>query len=279
MSGRRPTRFDVSRWTGPDRPADWRHRFAAEIHARGVLAHPRMDKTIARLARFYVRRDGCRTSRDYRLLRRRTPDECRAVELHENWQHNGTAHLLEASILAQETLRGVAERTGVAKDTIDFYLAAFFDVKNRLHRRDFILAEVIGPVDGGPGRVIYYRALKTFAFLCGSPAIDLFTLEPPRHDHWFRPSELLRRLAQRADLLRSSPHCKTPTGRPRVWPARQRPWRGSVRDGPSRRNIRFGLGTSWSAAWGRWPGPAPGFPVPCRANPPPGKPGRKGGGP
>ena len=156
--------LNYARWH-PQRSVDWRRRRAVRLvrDDRWPVAGADDDWTID--AYRYARARRCRTG-IYRFSRR-------MIDLHEahklskldsplRWE-------LEARILAREGIAVVADKTGIAADTIRAYAATFFCVWPRIDARDYIHAVVIG--SWGTWKPHRVRDLWCYVGYTGGPAV------------------------------------------------------------------------------------------------------------
>jgi hypothetical protein len=76
---------------------------------------------------------------------RANPDICHAHELHYSLDIE-RRQILEARLLTNETLEGIALGFGTSARTIDYFEKLFFNIRDRMQCRDWILkAAIIGP--------------------------------------------------------------------------------------------------------------------------------------
>jgi hypothetical protein len=148
------------------RPTDWRWRRARWLVERGRS--------------FSRRRDDDQTGRAVRYLRalgrghaaaaiRQFPDVHGARRLHDGG--GPTRLLVEARLLARQTSVEVARLTGLAPEVVDAFEAMFFNCRDRLDARDWVLVQAID--HGGGGREEPRAALiRSFAYHGGPPVLD-----------------------------------------------------------------------------------------------------------
>lgn len=158
----------------PFRSADWRWRRAHEIHlGRGLSTTRRRDGTqgykwISRALTFLRELDGC--GEDDRLravLAERRPDIFWA-----HWAWSSTAcpqrHSIEAQILARCDDYAVGFRCGVPPTVIEAYEALFFNVREKLQHRGYILHCVLGPsIQRGISEREYDLLWKLYGYFLG----------------------------------------------------------------------------------------------------------------
>ena len=77
----------------------------------------------------------------------------------------------------------------------------FYDVRNRLHMRDFIMGVIASPSPSDDDRTRMVRTMKTFCYLAGIQALEIFSLVANAPDTWQRPEQLMSMLARRGEAL------------------------------------------------------------------------------
>lgn len=158
----------------PWRPVDARLRRALWLMTHVKLPVPRRDdQKMCLLRRYLFARLKCRTRPDHEKLFLKDKDLTLAFQLRDHaapecrWE-------LESRLLAGETSPAIASALGVPSGAIDWYEAAFYDVRSRLGCRAFIHHEVIGALKGGNGSSSTERMMKLTAYLGGAAALDCF---------------------------------------------------------------------------------------------------------
>jgi hypothetical protein len=145
--------------SSPFRPLDWRWRLAAVVKPRRV---PAFDSTIQLTARYLV----CQSAGESGSTE--NTEEFNGLESALGLM-KGVSTLrtvVEANILARRTDDQVAAKTGIELKTVQWYEALFFNVRDRLHASDWIVATAIGN-DRTPAAV-----LKRFAYFAGPHVLD-----------------------------------------------------------------------------------------------------------
>lgn len=135
--------------TNPFRSPDWRWRRANEIHeGHGLPTTRRRDgpqgyKWISRALNFVKDYSNCRTDRQKAILAERRPDIFWA---HWAWSNssNPQRHSIEAQILARSDDYSIGFRCGLPPSTVETYEALFFNVREKLQHRGYILHCVMG---------------------------------------------------------------------------------------------------------------------------------------
>jgi hypothetical protein len=134
----------------PLRPPTWRWQRALEIHENtGVPTTRRRDGTkgyawITRAVSFLRQYDRCQDDRQKAVLAEQVPDIFWAYWIWSD-QANPTRYSIEAHILAREDDYEVAYRVGTNHRAIKAFEALFFDVRDKLQHRSYILHTVMGP--------------------------------------------------------------------------------------------------------------------------------------
>jgi len=174
----------------PFRPVHWRWERARQI-VEGQLPQSakRDDIWISRAAKFRRRYAKCLTDLDFACLADAMPDIYWAHDIwmkdiakdakdlivektYEEIQAN-VKYLIEARVLADDTLENIEFNTGIATDTIEAYEQLFFDVRSRLAQKDYILFSVLGPAVARGLRAREYDLLwKLFAYMRGVHTLD-----------------------------------------------------------------------------------------------------------
>ncbi|MEK6253236.1 MAG: hypothetical protein N2B05_00930, partial [Gemmatimonadales bacterium] len=185
----------------PLRPVDWRNRQAQSIlDDRPRMGDEREDYDTQQLARFRRIRALCRGKRDLRMLRERMPHVFAAVEIHGQAAPAFLAGI-EARILAGQTGAEIAELTGVPEDAIRLFEKLFFDVRDRLGARDFILNEVI-PSGGQSGSDAQrFRDWKYFGYVGGPELLESVMHGSTPTDGPVRADDLAKGLSEGTELL------------------------------------------------------------------------------
>jgi hypothetical protein len=137
------TRRAVER-QNPQREIDWRWQRACRIVAeRRNTSKKRDDPAIIAAVSFHRALDRCQTERDRESLRRRWPG---LFEAHHLAQDDGPRLWeVQARLLANETDEVIAERSRISIEAVRWYERLFFQVRDRLRARDWIMVQAIGP--------------------------------------------------------------------------------------------------------------------------------------
>lgn len=162
----------------PRRATNWRWLRAVQIDGGGLRANRAVDgpegfKWIRRALRLKRRYDeaGNRPELTYRLVQY----DRSLFWAHSIWMDDKapTRWAIEARILAGESDLEIAERLGTSPDVIEAYEAVFFQVREMLHRRDYIVNVVMGEaVARGVSERQYDLLWKMFGYHGGPHVLD-----------------------------------------------------------------------------------------------------------
>ena len=178
----------------PRRATNWRWLRAMQIDSGG----PRASRAIDGPEGFTWIRRASRLKRRYEQAGNRPELMYRLIQYDRPlfWAHSiflddkaATRWAIEARILAGETDREIAERLGTDPEIIEAYEAVFFQVREMLNRRDYIVNVVMGEaVTRGLSERQFDLLWKMFAYHGGSYVLDAviskFTpiAKPESHD-------------------------------------------------------------------------------------------------
>ncbi|NQU21147.1 MAG: hypothetical protein HQ567_07675 [Candidatus Nealsonbacteria bacterium] len=188
--------------SNPLRPVDWRHRRACQLldqnqHAARWIEDPATQNVY----RFLRRRRLCRTEGDLLHLAQSMPEASAALEIYEHPDSAMRAGV-EARLLAGQSAREIAARAGVTWRTVEFYAAAFFDVQDRLHARDFIFNRVIAASRTRKEAYADRDAdWKFFAYMGGPDLLESIMYGAPLPDGPINRRDLAKSLAENTDVI------------------------------------------------------------------------------
>ncbi len=162
----------------PFRPADWRWQRAKEIHeGEGPMASRRRDGLQGNK---WIRR-----AVDYLTAEAAATSDAQRVALADGYtdifwavwawqaQANPQRHSIEAHLLARETNYEIGYRCGVAPSVVEAYEALFFNVREKLHHRQYILNCVMGPaIHRGLSEREYDLLWKLYGYFLGPYIVD-----------------------------------------------------------------------------------------------------------
>jgi hypothetical protein len=162
----------------PRRATNWRWLRAVQVDSGGLRATRNIDgpegftwiRRALRLKRRYDEASN-RPERMYRLVQY----DRAMFWAHSIWLDDKapTRWAIEARILAGESDLEIAERLGTSPDVIEAYEAVFFHVRDRLHRRDYIVNVVMAEAVGrGLSERQYDLLWKMFAYHGGPHVLD-----------------------------------------------------------------------------------------------------------
>jgi hypothetical protein len=157
----------------PTRSVAWRWYRAINLVKRGRHATRRRDDELTIQAVHYLRRvqryldDASRHAR----LAAEHPSIYAAHQLHGDGDVKAVE--LEARLLAGQATDVIDSIVGVSRDVVETYEALFFNVRDRLHARDWITAAAVGwwPFDPARGRDAR-TVLRAFAYHGGPLILD-----------------------------------------------------------------------------------------------------------
>ena len=155
---------------------DWRYRLAIEYaNCRCTvrpLECPLVDQCVT-LIRQNSQSSGKPTRGHQLRLSQVSKSLHHAYELFSNAKYAELKLELEASILARQTDREIADATGLPDEICSIYEKVFFQVRDRLDAIDYIMIEVIGcsMLDCEPQSLAKQSLLK-LAYCAGSPALE-----------------------------------------------------------------------------------------------------------
>jgi hypothetical protein len=175
----------------PCRPLDWRWRVAQVLARSG---RPRrfswIDPPVRRAVR-YLRRTASRSTAAG--ARRARPDAL-MVEAVRLWHapERSRRQEIEARLLAGQDEDTIAQRMGLAAETIQVGAALFFDVRSQLESRDHLRFAVLGDALSVPGRPITRDIILPLLCLDGGPAVADALLDPTRQAELASDLDLLQ---------------------------------------------------------------------------------------
>lgn len=196
----------TARWRDidPFRQPDWRwRRVCALVNYPGSPRRcVRGDDDYVKTARAFLVRRKFRDAVDspsIALLYDEYPDLAAAWHLHERGSSTigdvGAEFQVRARLLAGQTDEAIAGLLGTSPAAICWYEALFFNIRDRLHARDWVMHRVIVPaviaqygqrayqgVEYGVAHPIYDATLLLFGYYGGAVAVDVLTQFGFTHD-------------------------------------------------------------------------------------------------
>ena len=179
----------------PRRPVDWRWQRAA-LAASGEYPLSRRrdgDVWVARATKFIREHESCETELDMAELVERHPVIYWAYDIWytQNESGNPVRSEVEARLLADDQIANIARRVATEVEIIEAYERLFFNVRERLADRGYLMHCVLGPaVHLGFQAGDYDLVWKLFAFLGGPMAVDLMIDQSVGHARPERASDL-----------------------------------------------------------------------------------------
>jgi hypothetical protein len=169
--------------SNPWRPADWRWQRAVGFATRTMpKPTPHRDgsqescRWINRAARFKLALDNAQDDMAKLNVALRYPDIYWAHwirNLDEMTHQQPVRYSIEARILARESSNDIAFRHGCDPRVIDAYEGLFFNVRERLDRREYIVTSVFGDaVQRGLSERQYDLLWKLLGYCCGPFMLD-----------------------------------------------------------------------------------------------------------
>ena len=167
----------------PDRPPDWKWRRAVGAVA-GTEPPPsrKWDKEagfgrIKRAIKFIQRKEAVATIEDEYSLAFDMPDLFWAYRMYEN-KECVVRYSIEAHVLAGSTDLDIAMRVNYAPTVVKTFCDMFFDVRDRLDRRQWIVHSVIGvSVHHGIAERQYDLLWKLYGLMMGPQMLDALELK------------------------------------------------------------------------------------------------------
>jgi hypothetical protein len=179
----------------PRRPVDWRWQRAA-IAATGEYPLSRRrdgDTWVARATKFIREHENCETELDLAALSERHPILYWAHDLWYTRDDSGNPvrSEVEARLLADDEPDNIARRVATEVEVIEAYERLFFNVRERLCNRGYLMHCVLGPsIHLGFQASEYDLIWKLFAVLGGPLAVDLMIDQSVGHARPDRASDL-----------------------------------------------------------------------------------------
>jgi hypothetical protein len=179
----------------PRRPVDWRWQRAA-LAAGGEYPLSRRrdgDAWVVRATRFLKEHEGCKTELDMAMLSERHPVIYWAHDLWYTLSDSGNPMRseVEARLLADDKVENIARRVATEISIIEAYERLFFNVRERLCNRGYLMHCVLGPaVHLGFQASEYDLIWKLFALLGGPLAVDLMIDQSVGHARPDRAGDL-----------------------------------------------------------------------------------------
>lgn len=157
----------------PFRPIDWRYRRAEWLRTSG--RHVRKDREcpyIALAKKFLAAKERCDSDIDEERLAKRMPGIYFAYRIFNRHDTNDR-YVIEARILANQDQRVIAKRQNTTPEVIFWFEKLFFDVRDKLDCRDYVINRVLGPsAHRGISERDFDILLKLYALIGGPLVVD-----------------------------------------------------------------------------------------------------------
>lgn len=186
------------RENSPLRPPDWRWQKVSAYRQVGRrIPRSAGDKLLSKLFRFSEAIDGC--TDDFQLLEvyDQFPIISDAYDIYKKEAATSTRWEIEARILAREDYDSISAKTSVPVETINAFEKGFFNVKDRLSNKSWVINSVIGrSVHVGMTERDYDLLWKLYGLLGGPNMLDLIMtkvgLKEQHADNFEQAVSLLR---------------------------------------------------------------------------------------
>jgi len=190
--------FTQLRENSPLRPPDWRWQKVSAYRQVGRrIPRSAGDKLLSKLFRFSEAIDGC--TDDFQLLEvyDQFPIISDAYDIYKKEAATSTRWEIEARILAREDYDSISAKTSVPVETINAFEKGFFNVKDRLSNKSWVINSVIGrSVHVGMTERDYDLLWKLYGLLGGPNMLDLIMtkvgLKEQHADNFEQAVSLLR---------------------------------------------------------------------------------------
>jgi hypothetical protein len=159
----------------PLRPPDWRWKTVISYRESGdTLPRSRNDCFFMDLFRFSERLDTASTRANFDAIADDYPEISHAYDIYKNESGESSRWELEARLLTNQTYRSISENSGISTDVIETFERAFFNVKERLAQKSWVLNCAIGrSIYLGLTDRDYDLLWKTYAYYGGSLMLDV----------------------------------------------------------------------------------------------------------
>ena len=151
----------------------WRWQRGTRLAQEGTEYSPATDDRETGYALKFIRElKACKSAADREALAKRVPGLYFAYRIYT--EGGPSKWVIEARILAGQSLRDVAQAMGVSKETVYLYQKLFFHVVPRLSASDYVRHKIIGKTAfKGIGPDDAETLLKLFGFYGGPHVLDL----------------------------------------------------------------------------------------------------------
>lgn len=155
----------------PARAPDWRWSIVCgAVKRSGIAFCPVGDRLVQTGARFWKAWTMCRSDAERQLVAEKLPTIAGAYQIFAGGSPS-TRIGIEARVLANDAPGRIAQQAGLSGAVVRAYEALFYDVRDRLPCRDFILRSVIG-LDEVAAECQPAQVCKAMAYFGGPRVLD-----------------------------------------------------------------------------------------------------------
>lgn len=157
-------------WNSNSECLDWRWQRVLRLASGDCLFDSSDDQLVEVASRTLVS-SGCSASSDDPIST--------AVTLAHELEHSQLRAVVEARILARQSLHTVSERTGIPREAVAWFVVLFFDVIDYLTHPDAVYQFAIASGINEPApQDVWSRTMKLVGYCCGGDVLDRLTLVP-----------------------------------------------------------------------------------------------------
>lgn len=188
------------RQDSPLRPVDWRwKKVLAYRDAHRRIPRSKYDRLTYDLFTFASRLDACTDDFECLELSEEYPEFMDAYELYKGGNALPVKYELEARLLTREDYKDIARKTAISESIISTYEKVFFNVKDRLVNRSWVVNVVVGQaLQHGMNDGDYNILWKIYAYLAGPVMLDMITVKVGLKE------QIAEDFNQAVDLIRDS---------------------------------------------------------------------------
>jgi hypothetical protein len=189
--------------SNPFRPVNWRWERARLMRENKLRNTKRCsDPWVRSACDFQKGLTKCKDDIDRYMLMEQFPDIYGAYLMYqrgEEQEKHPMRFVVEARLLAAQTLDEIARLLGVPNTVIDAYTKLFFDVSEKLENTDYVMTCIIGPsVHAGLSDRDYDLLWKLFGYIYGPIALDAFIHMTSKRYRAIDPNQIDALLAEDA---------------------------------------------------------------------------------
>jgi hypothetical protein len=162
----------------PLRPVDWKWKKVIAYRDAGRrIPRSKYDRETYDLFTFASRVNSCSNDFECLELSEEYPLFMDSYELYKGGNNLPVKYELEARLLTKESYQSIAKKTAISEDLITTYEQTFFNVKDRLVNRSWVVNVVIGQaLQHGMSDGDYNILWKIYAYLAGPIMLDMVTV-------------------------------------------------------------------------------------------------------